>query len=99
MSKPAFDKIKAGLDDAISYAQKKADENRYGIHVPPEINVTRIRKSLGLTQAEFASRYGFSLARIRDWEQHRSNPDKAARAYLLVIERDHKAVDRALNAA
>lgn len=99
MSKQAFDKIKAGLEDAIAYARDEADESLYGIHVPPEIDVSRIRKALGLTQSEFAARYGFTLARIRDWEQHRSNPDKAARAYLIVIAKDHEAVDRALHAA
>ncbi|MGL6161049.1 helix-turn-helix domain-containing protein [Microbulbifer sp.] len=99
MSKNAFDKIKAGLEDAIAFAQGEADSDRYKIHVPAEIDVCKIRKALGLTQAEFADRYGFSLARIRDWEQHRSHPDSAARAYLTVIAREHEAVDRALRAA
>ena len=99
MSKETFDKIKAGLDDAVAYARGEADDSHYGIHVPPEIDVSRIRKSLGLTQTEFAQRYGFSIARIRDWEQHRSRPDKAARAYLIVIAKEHEAVDRALTAA
>lgn len=99
MSKKAFDKIKAGLEGAIAFAQGEADGDRYKIHVPAEIDVCKIRKTLGLTQAEFADRYGFSLARIRDWEQHRSQPDSAARAYLTVIARDHEAVDRALHAA
>jgi putative transcriptional regulator len=67
--------------------------------VPAEIDVRAIRKALGLRQAEFAAAYGFSLGRLRDWEQGRSRPDSAARAYLLVIQRDHEAVDRALRAA
>jgi len=93
----AFDKIKAGLEDAIAFAE--GDETRATIHVPETIDVRAIRKSLGLSQAEFAMRYGFGLARIKDWEQGRSRPDGAVRAYLKVIEREHQAVDRALLAA
>ena len=93
----AFDKIKAGLEDAIAVAEGDASRGR--VHVPAEVDVKRIRKALHLSQAEFAASYGFGLARLRDWEQGRSRPDSAARAYLLVIERDHESVDRALRAA
>jgi putative transcriptional regulator len=56
----------------------------------------RIRRNLGLSQEEFASRFQIPLGTLRDWEQHRREPDQAARAYLVVIEREHAAVDRAL---
>jgi putative transcriptional regulator len=95
--KSAFDKIMAGMEDALAFA--KGDTSRGVAHVPAEIDVRAIRKALGLKQAEFAAAYGFGLARLRDWEQGRSRPDSAARAYLLVIARDHEAVDRALRAA
>ena len=97
MTRTAFDKIKAGLDDAIAFAG--GDEGRAVIHVPAEIDVRSIRKALGMKQAEFAARYGFALARVRDWEQGRTRPDGAVRAYLLVIAREREAVDRALRAA
>jgi putative transcriptional regulator len=51
-----------------------------------------------MTQEEFAFRYGLTLARVRDWEQGRSAPDGAARAYLRVIEKEPEAVHRALAA-
>jgi putative transcriptional regulator len=95
--KTAFERIKAGLEDAMAFAE--GDTTRGVAHIPAEIDVRRIRRALGLTQTEFAANYGFGLARLRDWEQGRSRPDSAARAYLLVIQRDHEAVDRALRAA
>jgi putative transcriptional regulator len=58
-----------------------------------------MRQKLGMTQEEFAIRYGLTLARVRDWEQGRSAPDGAARAYLRVIEKEPEAVDRALAVA
>lgn len=43
-------------------------------------------------------RYNLSVARVRDWEQGRSQPDGAVRAYLREIEREPQAVERALSA-
>ena len=40
--------------------------------------------------------YNLTIARVRDWEQGRSVPDSAARAYLTVIEKEPEAVKRAL---
>jgi putative transcriptional regulator len=53
-----------------------------------------IRRSLGLTQEQFAARYRIPLGTLRDWEQQRTVPDRAALAYLNVIARDPDAVHR-----
>jgi len=58
-----------------------------------------IRRALGLTQEEFASRFRIPIGTLRDWEQGASEPDQAARAYLTVIARDAEAVIRALSRA
>ena len=55
-----------------------------------------IRQRLGMSQEEFAQRFRIPIGTLRDWEQHRAEPDQAAKAYLVVIERDHEAVERAL---
>jgi putative transcriptional regulator len=57
-----------------------------------------LRRALGLTQEEFALRFRIPLGTLRDWEQGRSVPDQPARAYLTVIARDPKGVQRALGA-
>jgi putative transcriptional regulator len=84
--------------EALAFARGEADEAAYGIHLPSDLDVRAIRKRKGLTQAEFASRYQLNLARLRDWEQRRTSPDSAARAYLRVIEKEPEAVERALSA-
>jgi putative transcriptional regulator len=58
--------------------------------------VKSLRRALGLTQEEFAARYGVPLGTLRDWEQGRTEPDQPARAYLRVIAADPKGVARAL---
>ncbi|MFD1303049.1 helix-turn-helix domain-containing protein [Methylobacterium marchantiae] len=55
-----------------------------------------IRRALGLSQEEFASRFAIPLGTLRDWEQGRKDPDAAARAYLTVIGRNPAAVIEAL---
>jgi putative transcriptional regulator len=56
-----------------------------------------IRRALGLSQEDFATRYHIPIGTLRDWEQGRVAPDQAARAYLTVIARDPEAVRKALN--
>ena len=96
MAKRAFKKIQEGLLEALSIAKGEADPSTYRIYVPKDVDVRKIRKKFGLTQQAFAQRFGFNTARLRDWEQGRSHPDGALRAYLLVIEHNPDAVTEAL---
>ena len=98
MTRNAYDKIAAGLKDALAFADGTADYSRYNIHVPPE-KLKEIRKHLGLSQVAFARRYGFSVGRIRDWEQGRSPIDTPSLILLTVLDKEPEAVERALSAA
>jgi putative transcriptional regulator len=55
-----------------------------------------LRQRLGMTQVQFAAAFHLPITTLRDWEQHRSTPDAPARALLLAIERDPKAMRRLL---
>ena len=57
----------------------------------------RIRWRLRMSQTEFAKAFHIPVGTLRDWEQHRRDPDQAARAYLEVIARNPKAVIAALH--
>ena len=59
----------------------------------------RIRWGLHMSQIEFAKTFRIPLGTLRDWEQHRRDPDKAAQAYLEVIAREPAAVRRPLTRA
>lgn len=97
MSKVA-DSIRRGLQEAVAYAEGRADESAYRIHVPARVDVKAIRARLDMTQEEFAGRFGFSVNTLRHWEQGSRQPEGPTRAYLLVIERAPKAVQKALQA-
>ena len=80
-------------------ARGEADTASYKIWVPHKFDVKALRTKLRMTQMQFAARYNLNVARLRDWEQGRSEPDGAVRAYLTVIEQEPIAVARALRAA
>jgi putative transcriptional regulator len=96
VTKAAFNKIKAGLDEAKAYLDGSASKSGYVIHVPSRVNVKKIRVRLGLSQESFAQTYGFAVSAVRDWEQGRRQPDRSARILLKVVEKEPEAVTRAL---
>jgi putative transcriptional regulator len=77
-------------------AQPLTDERLARMKAVPRTKI--IRRTLGLTQEEFAARYQIPLGTLRDWEQGAAQPDQAARAYLRAIAGDPVAVRRALEA-
>jgi len=48
------------------------------------------RKSLGLSQSEFAKLLGVSIRTLQDWEQGRKQPSGAAKMLLRVAEKHPK---------
>ncbi|MGJ0395361.1 MAG: helix-turn-helix domain-containing protein [Methylocystis sp.] len=83
----------------ITKAEGVSKASSFGVHIPQEIDVKAIRAKLGITQHEFAARFGFSIKTLRHWEQKQRVPEGPTRAYLLVIDRDPEAVQRALRSA
>jgi putative transcriptional regulator len=61
-----------------------------------DVDVRAIRAATGLSRAEFARRFALDPRALQDWEQGRRRPDRAARAYLIVIAHNSKAVIEAL---
>jgi DNA-binding transcriptional regulator YiaG len=55
------------------------------IHLPTA-DVKRIREHFGLSQAEFAIRFGFEIDTVQNWEQGRNRPDQAMQLLLKIIE-------------
>ena len=99
MSKAA-NSIRKGLEEAVAYAKGRGVAKKgYRVHVPEHVDVKAIRTKLGMTQQAFAARFGFSINTLRHWEQGKREPEGPTRAYLLVIDRAPRAVQRALQIA
>jgi putative transcriptional regulator len=97
VSKKAFDKIAAGLREVLAMARGEAKAAR--LCVPAKIDVQAIRGRLAISQDEFAQAFGFSVNQIKDWQQGRSRPHGALRAYPTIIDRDPKSVLAILRSA
>lgn len=61
------------------------------------VDVRTLREHLGLSQAGFAQRYGFSVETIRQYEQGKRTPTGPVRTLLRVIAAEPDAVTRALS--
>lgn len=90
--KKAFDKIAAGLEDAVAFA--RGDETR-GRAVKP-VDIKAVRKRLGKTQGQFSDEFKLPIGTLRDWEQHRREPDTGSKVYLSMIEADPEGVKQIL---
>jgi putative transcriptional regulator len=90
----AFDSISKGLREAIGHQKGKAKGVK--IHEPSEIDVQALRKRIGLTQEEFAAKFGISLGTLRHWERGDRKPHGPALVLLRVIDKNDRAVLRAL---
>ncbi len=98
MSKVA-ESIRRSLQDAVRFADGEAAKGEFRVHIPEAIDVKSIRAKLGMTKEEFSARFGFNVNTLRHWEQGLRRPEGPARAYLLVIDRAPKAVQKALQMA
>ena len=91
----AFDEIQAGLTDAIEHSKGK--KSKVIEHTPEEINVKAIREKTGISQQRFCAAFGISLGTLRHWEQGLRSPRGAARVLLKVVQKNPKAVIKALS--
>ena len=96
MARIAFEKIMAGLEDALAYAD--GDISRGTAHQVKiaNVDITHLREKLGLSQDRFAALFGLSSRTVRNWEQGVRHPEGPARILLQVIDREPEAVMRAL---
>ena len=91
----AFESIRQGLNEAIAHGRGR----RAGVKVykPQSVDVAELRSRLGMTQEQFAARFGFSVSTLRHWERGDRAPSGAALVFLNVIDTNPQAVLRALS--
>jgi putative transcriptional regulator len=65
----------------------------------PEIDVRAIRLATGMTQAQFAAAYEFSIRTVQEWERGAKRPSGPARTLLRAIKGDPEGLRKALAAA
>lgn len=88
------DELIESLSDVLAHAEgRKSGVREHAVEVP---NVRAIRRSLHISQEQFATTYRIPLATLKNWEQGRRHPDAPAAAYLHAIARRPAAIKEAL---
>lgn len=68
------------------------NKSRYALNPEVSNDIAKLRRSLGLSQADFATSLGISLSTVGQWEQGRRRPDGASAKLLSIIERHPELV-------
>jgi putative transcriptional regulator len=94
MDEVDFQNLLAGMGDVAAY--RRGGQEGFVVHVPSRVDVKAIRTARRLSQEGFARTYGFSVAAVRDWEQGRRQPERAARLLLAMIDRAPDTVEKVM---
>lgn len=62
----------------------------------PDVDLSKIRRRMGLSQTQFAFKFGFPPATLPNWEQRRVRPDTSTRLLLAVIAKHPESVEDVL---
>lgn len=88
------------VEDANGFAAELAKSGFQSSEIGRgQVDVRALRARLGLTQEQFALRFGLDLNSVQNWETGRRKPDAAVRSYLAVIDRIPDRVGEALEEA
>jgi putative transcriptional regulator len=89
-------RIIEGLQEALAWSQGEDVPVRVTHVQVPDVDVSKVRRKMGLSQSQFALKFGFSPATLRNWEQGRVRPDTPTRVLLAVIAKHPDSVEDVL---
>ena len=92
-------RIIEGLEQAVAWTRGENDNVRVTRVYVPDVDVRKVRTKMRLSQAQFATKFGFPPATLRNWEQGRARPDASTRVLLAVIAKHPEAVEDVLRRA
>ena len=96
VKKPLFDRLKESLKEAQQFAAGELTLRTFTVpHPPPNYNaerITRIRKSLHMSQSVFARVLNTSTKTVQSWEQGLRQPTQVAQRLLEVLEKKPEVI-------
>jgi putative transcriptional regulator len=95
MKNEDFDMLLSSIKEAGEMKVGKKKPSRFFEIDAPEIKM--VRKSLNVSQSEFALMIGVSVRTLQNWEQGRRKPEGPAKALLRIASKNPKAVLEALH--
>ena len=95
MNKREFDELVKSVRQMGAHMRGRRVRGMKAVELPVP-DVRALRERLGLSQAEFAAAFGFSLRTLQNWEQGRVQPSGPSRALLTILSVDPKGALKAL---
>jgi putative transcriptional regulator len=92
MSAAGFDGLVAGMNDVLTFYRGA----RKGFVVHSAQDIKAIRNRTRMSQPKFAAAFGLDVAALRDWEQGRRQPERAAQVLLALIDKEPETIQRIL---
>ncbi len=89
-------RIIEGLEEAIAWSKGENVAVRVTQVQVPAVDVAEVRHRMGLSQSQFAMKFGFPPATLRNREQGRARPDASTRVLLAVIAKHPESVNDVL---
>jgi putative transcriptional regulator len=89
-------RIIEGLKEALAWSKGENVAVRVTQVQIPDVDVLEVRRRMGLSQSQFALKFGFPPATLRNWEQGRARPDAPTRVLLAVIAKHPETVEDVL---
>jgi len=92
------------LVNGLSKDVKRPSRGQKGEELPvrvtkaqiPGVDVSQVRRRTGLSQTQFAPKFGFPPATVRNWEQGRVHPETPTRVLLALVARHPESVEDVL---
>ncbi|MBC8337110.1 MAG: helix-turn-helix domain-containing protein [Rhodospirillales bacterium] len=88
--------VEKALGEVLAHVKGETELPCRIVDDPSAERILALRKRMKLSRQKFADRFGLDARALQDWEQGRRTPDRAARVLLTVIEKNPKAVEKAL---
>ena len=85
------ERIVEGLQQAVAWSRGENHQARVSLVHVPTVDVRKVRQRMGLSQVQFATKFGFPPGTLRNWEQGRAIPDAPTRVLLAVIAKHPEA--------
>ncbi len=90
MNKEIFEDLSRSIKEAGKIRKGQVKASRYFKY--NAVDIRKLRKSVKVSQSEFARMIGVSVDTVQNWEQGRRTPRGTAMALLRVFEQNPEAV-------
>ncbi len=91
------ERIIEGLEQAVAWSRGEDVPVQVSLVRIPDVDVRKLRQRMGLSQTQFATKFGFPPATLRNWEQGRVRPNAPTRVLLAVIAKHPESVEDILS--